>query len=370
MEQNDPLEHIFYISLPEDAEREIEGFTLDPAVPLPVELPPDQEELELENLSWEMIVSAMLKIFAYHPDHEHIDYYGSFIRTVQPDIVDQMTQSGVVKAKNREYGIAEEIFLSLLNLAPEHESSYVNLALLYEEKARSYDELGDGERAEELRNKANYVYDRGVEHHPDSANLHYSAGQFHLQQGNLNKASEHFRSFLQCPDADERRSQVEKVLEEIESKSRDDLYFKEAYDYINMGQEQKAVESINSFLEGNPEVWNAWFLLGWAKRRLGEYEAAKKAFGESRRLAPRHVDTLNELAICNLELEHYDEAEQQLKEALGLEPENTKIISNMGILALRRNNKEEAEGFFRTVLEIDPEDPVAGRYLEETGGES
>jgi tetratricopeptide (TPR) repeat protein len=359
------LSRIVYISLPEEAEREIEGFTLDPAVPLPVELPPDQEELELENLSWEMIISAMLKIFAYDPNHEHIDYYGSFIRTVQPDIVDRMTQSGVVKAKNREFDIAEEIFLSLLNFAPEQESSFVNLALLYEEKARSYEELGDRERAEELRQKANYVYDRGVEQHPDSANLHYSAGQFHLQQGNLNKAAEHFRSFLTCPDADERRSQVEKVLEEIQSKSRDDLHFKEAYDFINMGQEQKAVESINTFLEGNPEVWNAWFLLGWAKRRMGDYREAKKAFAESRRLAPTHVDTLNELAICNLELGEYAEADEQLKTALEMEPENTKIISNMGILALRQGKQEEAEGFFRTVLEIDPEDPVAARYLQE-----
>ncbi len=367
MEQNDPLARILYISLPEDTEREIEGFTLDPSVPLPVELPPDQDELQMDNLSWEMIISAMLKIFAYNPDHEHIDYYGQFIRTVQPEIVDRMTQSGVVKAKNREFDIAEEIFLSLLNFAPEQESSFVNLALLYEEKARSYEELGDNERAEELRQKANYVYDRGVEYHPDSANLHYSAGQFHLQQGNLNKATEHFRTFLDCPEADERRSQVEKVLEEIESKSRDDLSFKEAYDYINMGQEDKAIESINTFIEGNPEVWNAWFLLGWARRRLGEYEEAKKAFTKTRRLAPQHVDTLNELAICNLELQQYDEAEQQLKEALNMEPENTKIICNFGILELRRGNKEQAEGFFRTVLDIDPEDPVANRYLEETG---
>jgi tetratricopeptide (TPR) repeat protein len=370
MEEHDPLQHIYYISLPEEAERDIEGFTLDPSVPLPVELPDGEESLQLENLSWEMIVSAMLKIFAYNPDHEHIDYYGRFIRAVQPDIVDRMTQSGVVKAKNREYAIAEEIFLSLLNFAPEQESSFVNLALLYEDKAASYDELGDSERAEELRSKANYVYDRGAEHHPESASIHYSAGQFHLQQGNLNKAAEHFRSFLSCPDADERRSQVQKVLEEIESKSRDDLHFKEAYDYINMGQEQKAVESIDHFLQGNPEVWNAWFLRGWAKRRLGEYEEATRAFGESRRLAPDHVDTLNELAICKLELEQYDEAESLLREALEKEPENTKIISNMGILALRRGQTEQAEGFFRTVLEIDPEDPVAGRYLEETDRQS
>ena len=54
------IERIIYISLPEDIDRQLENFEIDSSIPLPVEPPPGVSGTELDNLSWEMIISAML----------------------------------------------------------------------------------------------------------------------------------------------------------------------------------------------------------------------------------------------------------------------------------------------------------------------
>ena len=74
-----PLQHICYISVPENFHTELDPSFFDPVKLLPLELPPGEEEWRLQDLSREMIIAAMLKILAYQPDHEDGDYYRSFI---------------------------------------------------------------------------------------------------------------------------------------------------------------------------------------------------------------------------------------------------------------------------------------------------
>ena len=93
------------------------------------------------------------------------------------------------------------------------------------------------------------------------------------------------------------------------------------------------------------------------------------AFEKALELEPNQSDTLNELAICMMELSQYDEAKERLVAALQIEPENTKVISNLGVVAMRTGEPEEAAGYFRTVLEIDPEDRIASTFLQELEAE-
>ncbi|MBR4437313.1 MAG: hypothetical protein IKS89_06320, partial [Spirochaetales bacterium] len=77
---------IIFINLTEDMKRDINGFTVDPAVPLPVEKLAGKDKFDPSDLSWEMIIAAMLKILAYDRDFKHTDYYRQFIKAVKPDL--------------------------------------------------------------------------------------------------------------------------------------------------------------------------------------------------------------------------------------------------------------------------------------------
>jgi Flp pilus assembly protein TadD len=82
-----------------------------------------------------------------------------------------------------------------------------------------------------------------------------------------------------------------------------------------------------------------------------------------------NADTLNELAICQMETGELSEAKNTLVEALEMDPDSTKIISNLGFLSLKSGNEAEARQYFLTVLEIDPEDPIAKAELKELSKE-
>jgi Flp pilus assembly protein TadD len=121
---------------------------------------------------------------------------------------------------------------------------------------------------------------------------------------------------------------------------------------------------IRDFIEKYPSVWNGWFILGWALRRLGRWEDGAAAFTKAVELDGSVSDIRNELAICLMECGDLQGARRELEAALRLDPENIKIISNLGVLAVKSGNAVEAAAFFRAVHELDPEDEIANKYLK------
>lgn len=358
------LNRIMYISIPEDSEQEINGFQIDSSILMPIEIPIGETDWQMQDLSWEMIVAAMLKIFAWDPSHKDIEYYRNFIHAVQPDINEEMTQTGIIKAGKKDYEIAEEIFRALANYKPETEQNLTNLALVFEEQAELYSNLNNHELAEKKIDEAFKTYKRAVKQHPDSEEVFFNGGNFYLKHGNMEKASELLNHFLKVTKDSKKKELVASILKKVKKISVNDNTFSEAYELIKMGKEESGIEKILTYLSSNADIWNAWFLLGWAYRRIGNYQKGKDALLECLALNDENIDTYNELSICYLELGEYKECRKKLIKALKLDGENIKIISNFGILALKEKNKEEAMGFFRIVLDIDPDDIIAKKYIE------
>ena len=161
-----------------------------------------------------------------------------------------------------------------------------------------------------------------------------------------------------------KKERAQEILNEIKNQNMDDVRFQNAFDLISKGEDEKALEEIRLFLQNNPEVWNAWFMLGWALRKMGRFEDAKQAFLEAIKFGgDKNSDTLNELALCLIQLEEFSLAKKYLLDAFALSPESTKIISNLGYLALAEGNKQEARNYFAAVLEYDPNDKIAATEL-------
>ncbi len=365
--ENPALESIVFISLPEELDKVIGDFAIDPSILMPVELLPGQDGWDTQDLSWEMIIAAMLKILVYQPDHEHTNYYRNFIFAAKPSIVEDLSASGIVKAQSRDFEIAEEIFKALVSLNSEDLHSMLNLALVYEEHSGVYEQAKRSQYAEEYRELAFGVYRKALSTASDNEHVQFNAAHFFLKQRNFQKAREHFQMFLDLSGDKKKREAVAEILNEITDQDKLDALFNEAYDFIRLGNEKEGIEKISEFLEKKPGVWNAWFLLGWAHRRLSEYSEGKAAFERALEIGPQQSDTLNELAICLLELEEYGNCRKILDKALKIEPENIKIMSNLGILALKEEKIDEAKGYFHSVLEIVPDDTIAQNYLEFIG---
>jgi tetratricopeptide (TPR) repeat protein len=370
MKQTNNSDRIVFLSVPESIRGRIEevsagDFSVDPSIPIPVEIPPDQESLDLEQLSWEMILSGMIKVIERDPDHEDADYYRRFVLAVKPDILKEFSEAAILKARNRDFDLAMEILKALAALYPDSAEVTLNQALVYEEHANTLEESGREEEASEEWDRAHELYICLLNQHSPLPNALFNAGFFFLKQRNYEKARDCFSRYIPVADSPRKKEKAQSIIKEITERSLDDQIFKEAYDFIRLGEETKGIEKIHQFLTRHPEVWNGWFLLGWGLRRLERWDDAVLAFRKTLELGGDNCDTRNELALCLIEQGNLTEARKELERALQMESENIKVISNLGILAMKQGKIDEAAGFFRTVLEYDEEDPLALQMLSQ-----
>jgi tetratricopeptide (TPR) repeat protein len=377
MKSSSPLDTIYFITLPENFKLAKKAMHIDPAIPLPVQKKDKDSpgSFNMEELTQEQILAGILTILAYDKENQNIDYYRSILRQARPDIKKELTEAAILKAKNEDFDIAEEIFSALRGLEPDDMVTTLNTALFLDQRAESYRRSGLHEDADACDAEALGYYKQAQEADPPIPDAFFNAGFFYLKQRDFHSAKDCFETYiaLTCDISDEelgksgiyKKERAQEMLENIRNQNMDDVQFKAAYDLISHGEEEKGLEQIRIFLQKNPHVWNAWFMLGWGLRRLGRYTDAQQSFLKAIEYGgDKNSDTYNELSICYLELKNYKEARKCLENALSLEPESTKIMSNLGYLELKLGRIAEAQKYFETVLEYDPDDKIAKQELE------
>jgi Flp pilus assembly protein TadD len=259
----------------------------------------------------------MLKIIAYDHNHRDYAYYREFILAAKPGINGELFSTGIIKAQNENYPLAIEIFRAIEGLEPENANAKINLALVYEGLAKSFADKGHLEEASDIKSLARERYISVLDVEPPIPQAYLNAGFFYLAENDLDRGTTLLETFLKINKDPEKRREVESILNKTKEQTENDKLFKEAYDFILLGQEEKGIERITDFLKSHKAVWNGWFLLGWAKRRLNQFSEAKNAFSTALELgATEEVDLLNELAICEMELKEFSSARKHLETAL------------------------------------------------------
>lgn len=370
MNPTNPLESVYFISLPENFDLNSATFQIDKTIPLPVQKKDTDETLKLEDITQEQILAGILTILAYDKHNKNLDYYRSIIKQVRPDIKKEMTEAAIMKAKNEDWDIAEELFMVLKGLDPEDPITTLNTALFFDQRAESYRQAELNEDADAYDNDALLHYKEAMNAEPAIPDAFFNAGFFYLKQHSFREAKDCFETYLAltCDSNDEelgengiyKKERAQEILNHINNDNMDDEAFKRAYKLISSGQEEKGLEEIRTFIQKNPNVWNAWFLLGWGLRRIGRWADAEQAFNQSLNCGgENNCDTYNELAICLMEQGKTKEAKKSLQKALSINPENVKIISNLGYLSLKEGNIDDARKYFTIVLEYSPNDKIA-----------
>ena len=71
---SEALNRIVFITLPPSMGKKIGSFTIDPAIALPVALADGSPTLDEASITIERIISGMLHVLAYDPDHKDTNY--------------------------------------------------------------------------------------------------------------------------------------------------------------------------------------------------------------------------------------------------------------------------------------------------------
>lgn len=383
MVSTNSLDSIYFIKLPEGSVLSPKAMKINPEIPLPVQKknPEDPVEQDAAKLSEEQILSGILTVLAYDKKNENAEYYRKLITDVRPGIKKELAEAAILKARNEDWDLAEEIWLAVNGIDPQDKAIILNMAIFFDQKADSYRRNSLNEDADAYDEAALDYYKQAMDSDKEIPDAYFNAGFFYLKKRDYGEAKGCFESYLGlvADTKDEelgengiyKKERAQEIINKISNRNLENDRFRDAYKLISEGQEEKGLEEIRKFIRDNPVVWNAWFLLGWGLRRLGRFEDAKQAFLKARECegGDENADTLNELAICQMETGELKEAKETLVEALSMDSENTKIISNLGCLCLKMNQNEEARKYFEVVLEIDPDDKIAAAQIAKLDAE-
>ena len=376
MSSQNPLESIYFITIPENFIQSEDAFKIDTSIKLPVQKKVNEApgNFNPSEITTEQILAGILTVLAYDKKNENLDYYRSIILKVKPNIKKELCEAAILKTKNEDFDLAEEIFLALKGLDPEDVAITLNMALFLDQRADSFRNAGLIEEADAYDSDALGYYTEAMEADPPLADAFFNAGFFYMKQHKYRDAKDAFETYiaLTCDLSDEdlgesgvyKKERAQEIVNNITNQNIDDEAFMRAYDLISKGEEEKGIEQIRKFLVNNSKVWNAWFMLGWGLRRLQRFSDAKLAFEEALKCGGnKNPDTYNELSLCYIQEKNFDEAKKCLLKAFEMDSENTKIISNLGFLALAQGDKQQARNYFTAVLEFDPKDKIAANEL-------
>ena len=374
MNLSNPLESVYFITLPDNFKLSEYALKIDKTVPLPVQKKSGESEPDIKSLEPEQILAGILTVLAYDRHNKNLDYYRSIIKKARPDIQRELTEAAILKSKDEDWELAEELFMTLRGLDPENPVTALNTAIFLDQRAESYRKSNLNEDADAYDNDAFKYYKEAMNAEPPLPDAFFNCGFFHLKQYDFREAKSCFETYvaLTCDATDDelgengiyKKERAQELVDRINNENLEDKAFITAYKLISGGQEEKGLKEIRSFLEKNQKVWNAWFLLGWGLRKLCRWEDAKQAFEESLVCGGNdNADTHNELAICLMETGNLSGAKSELLKALSLAPENEKIISNLGYLSLKEGKRDEAQKYFAAVLEYCPNDKIAAAEL-------
>lgn len=358
-----PLDDIVFITLPPSMARDINGFKLDPARELPIQLPAGKKHLDSDTpVTLDMIVSGMLRIICYQTDNPNYPYYKQFVLAAEPDAVEQLNLAAIAQEKAGHDAFAEELFLTVNHLSPQS-ATFINLATCYSQKAATDKEKGTV--YDLYAQKALDTLMEGLSLFPKDPDLLCEIGYFHLYQGNTENAEDYFERYLAVAPQGEKRAKVEKVFADINKKISNDTALMHAYDQISMGEEDKALETLKDWISKNPKTWNGYFLQGWALRKLGRFDEAKDAFLTCLQLGQKDGDIYNELSLCEFSLGNKALAKDYLDIAVDLDDANLTYLSNLAYMHLADEEYEEARRLLEKARQLDGADPLIQQLMQD-----
>ena len=353
------LKDVQFITLPGD--RKIGDTVIKGDKPLPVQFQAGQKP---EDIDFNSIVAGLIKVIAWDSENKDLDYYREILLNLQPNVAQELNLAAISKSKKKEYEFALELMLAVKNLtkAPE---SYINLAVLYAQMTVELHNKGDHVKADMYDDKIIQVLNECIEAYPNYAPVYSEISAFHMRHGDIESARDNIARYVKLEKDEKKRKQAEKTLANFNKMldSKDQIMY--AYDKMMMGCADEAITAINKYLAGGEKSWEAFFIRGWAKRTLEDYDEAQKDLLESLRLQSNNAEVYNELSICAREHGDVELAKNYLQIAVDLDEDDIVYAVNLAFLHLADEEFTEARELLEKARTLDAEDPQLKFLIQE-----
>ncbi len=133
--------------------------------------------------------------------------------------------------------------------------------------------------------------------------------------------------------------------------------------HVQQSQYRRALELFRTWCSLEPENEHAHLSVGVACERLGEHEAAERAYRAGTRINPKaHLLHFN-LGNCLLSQGRLGDALEAYRRAVGLDPDNAEYLNNLGLALREAGSLEQALRSFQEAATVDPRYALAHANL-------
>lgn len=259
--------------------------------------------------------------------------------------------------KNNQFKLAEELFLSILTVEPDHIEANYSLGLLALQNSKPTDSLKFFEKALDKKPEHGIYWISYIDA-LDQAGLSDDALQV------LNQAQQ---AGLAGPEVEALSLRL-KIAKENQITTRDSDLADTTLSSGSPPTDEETEELISLYRNGNlPDCENFalrilkrfpgdgffWKVLGAVLKRRGKPEAAISAMRKATSLLPHDPEILNNLGITLENAGHLIESEATLRQALTLDPVFKEAFNNLGVTLKALGKLAESEECFRHAIHLD-----------------
>jgi tetratricopeptide (TPR) repeat protein len=120
--------------------------------------------------------------------------------------------------------------------------------------------------------------------------------------------------------------------------------------YLNLGRNEKAIETLGKALALKPELTSVRMFLGLARFRAEQFEAAHQELVKVLEAQPGHPQVLHLLGLCRLKLDRIEEGALALEAALQANPNNVEAAYTLATAYIGIGEIEKAEALLEGAL--------------------
>jgi protein O-GlcNAc transferase len=138
---------------------------------------------------------------------------------------------------------------------------------------------------------------------------------------------------------------------------------RKAYNFLRLGDYDKAMQSYKTILEQNPSDADALRQLGYVQAKLGDLDGAAYSYRRLLDVDPKNSEAVDALAKIEAKRGSGAEVRSLLEQALEIDPKNTEALGKLGLMDIQDKNYKAAALSLERLVALEPDNMKARRNL-------
>ncbi|KDR96030.1 TPR repeat-containing protein [Peptoclostridium litorale DSM 5388] len=355
----DRTKDISFISIKENAELNIKGYTLPKAgLDIPV-LNADlakgiQDGTAQKGISVASIARGIIDIIGTDPSFRNNGEYKKMLSAMYQDIGGYIEYSGVKMANEGKKTDAIVYFRALMELDEKNINGLYNYALLCQDVAFSCDSEKESKKRRDFLKEAKSYFEKLANEYPDFSKGIYNLAFFKYEEGEYEQAKNMWNESVEAGLDEE----LEQRAIEMIGLCADKVKIEEGIELVISGESHAALETLLPLVNKHAGDWKLLFFIGVAYRQLGEVQEAMMYFRDILLIDKDNVDTMVEMGLCKAMLGELKESVDHFENALKLRSDDPEILCNAAMAYYNMGDMEKANEYIQKSFEIDPDDEI------------